>query len=293
MLFMRPRNIDASRVRHTFRSLEDLFGSDPSRLETGVYRVDHGLPIFVDWRNRGQKSLVVTFSAATSKAADTLPVFSGAGVTKDLECNVLMISDPTMLLDQETTIAWYAGNSYQPNLQDDLAQLIAHFAQGGRVILLGGSGGGYAALVEQSKLSDATSVVFNPSTRITGRPVFKTYLEKMWQTKDPSDLPSSLILNLVEVYENPVEGEVYYVQNSFDQNFVRNYFWPLAEAVHEENKFFFMTPFYAKGHVPLSGESISSMLKILLSSSGWDERRMRLASLRLTGRANLRNQTLE
>ena len=292
-LELERRRIDTSRVNSAFVSLSELLETDPSTLDSGVYRIEHGLPIFVDWRNSGANTLLVTFSAATTRAAERVPVFSGAGVTKSLDCNVLMISDPTMMLDRDTTVAWYAGSRFQPKLQDDLAELIQHFAHGNRVILLGGSGGGYAALVQHSKLSNATSLVFNPSTRLTGRPIFRSYHEKMWNVEDPSELPASLILDLRDVYSRVHSGEVYYVQNSFDQNFVRNYFWPFVETLHEANKFFFMTPFYANGHVPLSGDSIQSMLGVLIETDDWNERRAELSKLRLLGKKNLKNQMVD
>ncbi|MDC7109707.1 hypothetical protein [Corynebacterium afermentans] len=290
---LEQRKIDSSRVRRTFHSLSELLSTDPSNLASGVYRVEHGLPIFVDWRNAGEKTLLVTFSAATTRAAENVPVFSGAGTTRNLDCNVLMISDPTMVLDRDTTVAWYAGNRLQPKLQDDIARLIQYFAQGDQVILLGGSGGGYAALVQHAKLPNATSLVFNASTRLSGRPIFQAYHEKLWSVEDPSELPNSLILDLRDVYRNEVSGEVYYVQNSFDQNFVKNYFWPFVEALHEENKFYFLTPFYANGHVPLSSDSIKSMLEVLIETDGWNERRAELSKLRLYGRKNLRNQIVD
>lgn len=266
--------------------------SEASQLKSGTYKIDHGLPLYVKWKNNGSDHLVVTFSAAITSNVEKLPVFSGASLVDALPCNFLMIADPSLVLDRETTVAWYAGNRYQPSLQSDLASVIGFFSAGSEIILLGGSGGGYSALLQHTKIENATTLVINPSTRISGRPVFKSYLRKIWGVEQAEDLPSDVTLDVSHSFASPVGGEVYYVQNSFDQNFVKNYFWPFAESLHEQNLVYFMTPFYAKGHVPLGKESIKSMLEILLRERDWGERRRSLASLNLAGRKNISHQIL-
>lgn len=289
---MQRREIDDTLISEKFFSLREFLESDPASLPDGVYEINHGLPLFLNWRNRESNTTLVTFTAAATRQMTTLPVFSGSRATSRLSANVLMFSDPTMLLDRETTIAWFAGNQFQPALQEDIARIIEAFGGGGDCVLLGGSGGGYSALVQQSLLERSTALVVNPSTRIHSRPVFKSYIQKMWGVADQSELPDSLILDVSEVYKEPVSGQVFYIQNSFDQNFVKNYFWPFAEKLHAENRVYFRTPFYAKGHVPLSGESIETLLEILVSEKGWNTRREKISQVNLIGRQNIASQIL-
>lgn len=292
MLRMERRELKTDGVRKTFESLDSFFESDPSSLESGIYQINHRLPLMVRWENRSCSNTVVTFTAAASNRLKTLPVFSGVKATEGLPCNTLMFSDPSMLLDVETTIAWFAGNRYQPDLQEDIARVIRSFSKDGKIILLGGSGGGYSALVQHSKLENATTLVFNPSTRIEARPIFRNYLNKMWGAEEQSVLPSNMILDVTKVFEYPVSGQVFYVQNSFDQNFVRNYMWPFAEKMHEENEVYFLTPFYAKGHVPLDSDSVHSLLTEIIEHDSWEERKKAVSSISLYGRRNIPTQVV-
>lgn len=290
---MQRRKIDDTLVSKTFSSLREFLDSDPASLPDGVYEVDHGLPLFLNWKNRDSDTTVVTFTAAATRQMTTVPVFSGSRTTSHLSANVLMFSDPTMLLDQETTIAWFAGNRFQPQLQEDIARIIDAFRAGGDCVLLGGSGGGYSALVQQSMLDHSTALVINPSTRIHARPVFKSYIQKMWGVAEKASLPDSLILDVADVFQSPVSGQVFYIQNSFDQNFVKNYFWPFAEKLNPGNKVFFRTPFYAKGHVPLSGKSIEGLMEILVNEKEWNTRREKISCVDLTGRQNIASQLID
>lgn len=292
MQMMQCREIDDTLASKTFSSLREFLDGDPASLPDGVYEVDHGLPLFLNWKNRDSDTTVVTFTAAATRQMTTVPVFSGSRTTSRLSANVLMFSDPTMLLDQETTIAWFAGNRFQPQLQQDIARIIEAFRAGGDCVLLGGSGGGYSALVQQSMLEHSTALVINPSTRIHSRPVFKSYIQKMWGVAERASLPDSLILDVADVFQSPVSGQVFYIQNSFDQNFVKNYFWPFAEKLDVGNKVFFRTPFYAKGHVPLSGRSIEELLEILVSEKDWNTRREKISCVDLVGRQNIASQLI-
>lgn len=293
MQMMQRRKIDDTLASKTFSSLREFLVSDPASLPDGVYEVDHGLPLFLNWKNRNSDTTVVTFTAAATRQMTTVPVFSGSRTTSHLSANVLMFSDPTMLLDQETTIAWFAGNRFQPQLQEDIARIIDAFRAGGDCVLLGGSGGGYSALVQQSMLDHSTALVINPSTRIHSRPVFKSYIQKMWGVAEKASLPDSLILDVADVFQSPVSGQVFYIQNSFDQNFVKNYFWPFAEKLNAGNKVFFRTPFYAKGHVPLSGKSIEELLEILVNEKEWNTRREKISCVDLIGRQNIASQLID
>lgn len=289
---MEKRELDTRLVQRTFSSLDEFFASGPSMLKSGVYRVEHGLPILVKWTNKNADLTVVSFSAAGTREMKTMPVFSGVNATKDLPCNVLLFSDPTMLLDRDTTITWFAGSRFQPNLQSDISKIILAFCNGGDVLLTGGSGGGYSALVQHYLIGDATTFVVNPSTRIAGRPIFQSYIEKMWNAASVEDLPGSLIVDLADVFSERVNGEIYYLQNSLDQNFVRNYFWPFLDSVSKETQLYCITPCYGRGHVPLTSESYKNALSVLLRERDWEGRRRGLAALEFVGRRQIANQLL-
>lgn len=105
-------------------------------------------------------------SARNGKPA---PFFSGLGIARALRLPVIAISDPTLAFDGRLELAWYAGNQAVPDLPVVLAKLLDHVAMQyrARLLIFGGSGGGYAGLLQTALLkSDATVLVWNPQTAI-------------------------------------------------------------------------------------------------------------------------------
>jgi len=122
--------------------------------------------------DRKSRAFLVVFSGAVSEQArDTAsaPFFSGIGLAGTTRLPLLSVSDPTLALNRDLTLAWYAGNSSAPDLLDIVARNIDQVATatGLLPVLVGGSGGGFAALNIIARLqSQATAVVWNPQTSI-------------------------------------------------------------------------------------------------------------------------------
>ena len=91
MQMMQRRKIDDTLASKTFSSLREFLVSDPASLPDGVYEVDHGLPLFLNWKNRNSDTTVVTFTAAATRQMTTVPVFSGSRTTSHLSANVLSL----------------------------------------------------------------------------------------------------------------------------------------------------------------------------------------------------------
>lgn len=123
---------------------------------------------------RSSRSFLVVLSGAVSeqtRAVASAPFFSGIGIASGVRLPLLSISDPTLALDSRLTLGWYAGNSQTTDLLAIIAQNIDRVATatGLRPILIGGSGGGYAAINISARLrSEATAIVWNPQTSIGG-----------------------------------------------------------------------------------------------------------------------------
>lgn len=114
---------------------------------------------------------LVAFGGALSNRVGTRPpYFSGRGVAAQLNLPLIAISDPSLVLNESLPLAWYAGNSGARQLGQMLAQLLDRIAQchNLRLIIFGGSGGGFASLVQSSLLNcEAAAVAWNPQTSIS------------------------------------------------------------------------------------------------------------------------------
>lgn len=106
--------------------------------------------------------------AVDDRTNKTGPFFSGLSLAKASKFGVVAISDPTLRLSQELGLAWYAGNRHQ-DVQKRIGDVLRKIAAstGRQLLLVGGSGGGFAAMYFGSILGESCSVLaWNPQTDI-------------------------------------------------------------------------------------------------------------------------------
>lgn len=120
-------------------------------------------------KNSNFESIAVFFTGAVSaRAGKKGPFFSGLGISGKNKIPMIAISDPTLDKDPELSLAWYLtgpDDRFADNLKSTLEAVYA--ATGKELILVGGSGGGFAALNFAAKLDCESSVlVWNPQTDI-------------------------------------------------------------------------------------------------------------------------------
>jgi len=116
------------------------------------------------------KVLLIGLSGAvTNRNGKKAPFFSGLGLARNLGLPLVAVADPTLALDPDLPLAWYAGNEEVPDLPKHLACLLEGLAKQhqARLVIFGGSGGGYAGLMMATLLECQTTVlVWNPQTAI-------------------------------------------------------------------------------------------------------------------------------
>lgn len=115
------------------------------------------------------KSTPIFFSGAISNRTTQLgPFFSGLGITKNFELPLIAIADPTLDDDRSLKLGWYLGNAtdnFNKNLSETLDVLQQILST--ELILVGGSGGGFAALNAGLNAGvSTTTLVWNPQTDI-------------------------------------------------------------------------------------------------------------------------------
>ncbi|WP_284975494.1 hypothetical protein [Arthrobacter sp. efr-133-TYG-104] len=155
----------------------------------GVHTIGLGsgpdLDIFVSGNPLEESNAVIPVffnGAITGREDKSGPFFSGRKISAMGGFGFIAVSDPSVNLDPTLGLAWYAGNAHQ-SLQDSLTSLLREIsARSGReLLLIGGSGGGFASLYFGHELGEAASVlVWNPQTRIIEyNPIFvKNYITK-------------------------------------------------------------------------------------------------------------------
>lgn len=128
-----------------------------------------GLPIDL-LVSPGASDTTIFFFHGAIERHFTLPVLSGLGISGGLEANRVFISDPSLALDDQLMLSWYAGNHRQPDLQHILISVFEKIIVSlgsDRSVFFGGSGGGFASLFFASHFKNSLALVFNPQTNIS------------------------------------------------------------------------------------------------------------------------------
>lgn len=176
---------------------------DASLCTDGIFRIGHGASSFdvmltdsAALANAADRIVLVCFNAALNeRKGKAAPFFSGRGVAQALGLPLLSVDDPTLTLDDDLCLAWYAGNEELPDLPSLIADYLNRFSEKNRcrLVLFGGSGGGFAAISILGHLDvNATALVWNPQTDISKyRPEFvAAYLNSAFPSLNMSNIES-------------------------------------------------------------------------------------------------------
>jgi len=126
------------------------------------------LPL-LDSNGRDRVILIGLSGAVSGRNGKKAPFFSGLGIARSLGLPIIAVSDPTLAMDPDLPLSWYAGNEKFPDLPKQLARVLDGLARKhqARLVVFGGSGGGFAALLLATLLEcRATVLVWNPQTAI-------------------------------------------------------------------------------------------------------------------------------
>lgn len=140
-------------------------------LEEGFRYSDNGHPIEgVFKREPKSKKLVVFLQGAVDRSKLKPPILHRWSWAKDINANVLTLSDPLLYKDNDLRIGWYIGAS-----NFDYIHKFAHFIKNVLVelgldkrnlIFFSSSAGGYAAIAMATQIKGGLALVNNPQTNV-------------------------------------------------------------------------------------------------------------------------------
>ncbi|WP_086991199.1 hypothetical protein [Agrococcus casei] len=251
-----------------FKSLPDFLAADSYK--NGVLTIQHGgIPIDIKFDGRGHDTTTIFFHAALSSGTAKFPIFAGQLMSEDLPTNRIHVSDPTMLIDDNLMLGWYAGNHRQPKLQTTLRFILgALIPPDQRVVTFGASGGGFASLYYAGRFDGATAIAVNPQTNIARYipQAVDRYTQLGWKVRGTNKIGTvPAITNLVWRYKRPVPNRAFYVQNLNDTFHMANHYSPFIDAVHAENEVHSLMFDGKKGHQPPSPEFMRGVLEAAIS----------------------------
>lgn len=276
----RKRVIDSAVHRVSkFSSIAEFIQSEG--VSAGISTInDGGVPIDLLVSPTSSSTTICFFHGAIEPHF-TLPVLSGLGVSGGVEANRVFISDPSLVLDDELMLSWYAGNVQQPGLQRDLTEILKKVIGSlgsDRVVFFGGSGGGFASLYFAHQFENSLALVFNPQTRIEAysERAVRDFVEKAFEIEtgasDPmAELPSTVFHDLCSLYETYTDAQVAYMQNLNDRSHVESHLIPFLTTMHPDTQVLLLTGHWRDGHSPPPKDLLSKVLNLSASSTDWDD----------------------
>lgn len=245
------------------------FGDVGSFLDTGGYRGvysvwDRGLPIDMSLSVKRESTLTVVFHGAANENV-RFPWLPGRSVTDSLPTSRLSITDPSLYLSPDLNLAWFSGSYVQPDLIAVLSKIINAVADdvgAERVVLFGGSGGGYIALRLLRFLRHATAVVMNPQTDIEkyyDRHV-QNYVDIAWEG-DHARMRSVAGSTVYDAVNDSIgSAKVIYLQNKNDDFHSTHHLRPFRERFNGTENFILLEQSWEDGHTPPPKEVIRTVL---------------------------------
>lgn len=175
-------------------------------------------------------SVAVFFSGALpNRAGKHGPYFSGARMARSLDIPFIAFSDPSLNLEGSLPLGWYAG-SQNDDCQNAITEILqsAVIRSGRHLLLVGGSGGGYASLYYAHRVGQSASAfVWNPQTSIIDYEVgaVRQYFDvampgNNFEYRDQANKTRAVEklaeLGIATVLPRSTAGRVMYLQNSTD-----------------------------------------------------------------------------
>lgn len=218
---------------------------------------------------------VVFFQGAVDREkAPLLPNFTGVSFLRNFTFSKVYFSDPALYLDKKLRLAWYSGTA-----DCDIRSIIRMIVDGlvkrfgwEKVIFVGGSGGGFAALHFSALFADSLAVVWNPQTNILDySPSHVEDYASICHNSTVEGLKNSVALNLLDQYKFGHSNYVLYLQNSTDWH-VRAHLRPFLRALRlvdfaddcamalSERFFLVKSREWGEGHIPPPPEYLAEQI---------------------------------
>ncbi len=177
-------------------------------------------------------TLFVAFHGAMRSNKDAYPRFERVSTLKKRSSNFLSFADPTWHLNPMMNLSWFLGGPEWDAL-DPIERVVRHamaVSEAKNLVLLGGSGGGFAALRMGIRFPGSLAYVQSPQTVITRYlpTVVDLYFDSVWgEPRNNVAKRSPHKFDLTGLYRaNPAVNTVYYLQNLNDPAHIRDHYRP-------------------------------------------------------------------
>lgn len=132
---------------HTFSSVSDFLSNWNFTKDTGDIEVEmeNGIPLRVHWSFRNSSQTLVRFLPAPA-GFFRLPGWQDDSTFPRLKCNILLLSDPTLLADAGLSHTWFESTEFCPNLESSINSILSRIGEESELLTFGELSSGFAAI---------------------------------------------------------------------------------------------------------------------------------------------------
>ena len=132
---------------HTFSSVSDFLSNWNFTKNTGDIEVEmeNGIPLRVHWSFRDSSQTLVRFLPAPA-GFFRLPGWQDDSTFPRLKCNILLLSDPTLLADAGLSHTWFESTEFCPNLESSINSILSRIGEESELLTFGEISSGFAAI---------------------------------------------------------------------------------------------------------------------------------------------------
>lgn len=272
-----PRDTSKWGVSLLYPGVEFFLKAD---LHSGLHTIQYnGRLVDILIEDRGSDTTLVVFHANLPGPRSRVPAFQGGGLAASTGTNLVAIADPSVALG-DLSLAWYLGDKWLGSAPQLIAPLIRHAVEqmkSSRTILIGGSGGGYAAVNFGEYFPESVVLVMNPRLRLSGtpRPDLAKYLKVCHDVTGTT--PAQRIMNtfmtrnLEDKFENGLPFKLLLMQNHGDYKFWDGQFAPFVDRLQLDPNLWVRIDELGDGHIPYPPQEISEVVRHLASAEVNDE----------------------
>lgn len=184
--------------------------------------------------NNNSETTIFFFHANIQREGKELPFFMCNRVLSSKKVNRVFISDPSLLMSNNLSLAWYSGVYKSIRVQEILLKIIQKVSlklNSKKNIFFGPSNGSYAALYFSWFFPNSLAFVMNPQTRIADFSInaVKKFVKECLSLDEINNLDSQSIHtkicskigienNVRNLYKKKIENTVIYLQNDSDHH---------------------------------------------------------------------------
>lgn len=148
---------------HTFSSVSDFLTNWNFTKDTGdiEVEVEKGIPLRVHWSFRDSSQTLVRFLPAPA-GYFRLPGWQDDSTFPRLKCNILLLSDPTLLADAGLSHTWFESTDFCPNLESSINSILSRIGKESELLTFGELSSGFAA-IKYGAVNNSRIIAIEPS----------------------------------------------------------------------------------------------------------------------------------